>query len=75
MNRSTHNWVRYWKNEKISGTTMPGEDIEIRSSFILKEMLREFFEAGFEIETILPKKIDADSYCDILLKRQINKIE
>jgi hypothetical protein len=71
LNSSAHNWVNYWKNKEISGITMPGEYVGIRSRFLSKELLREFFEAGFEIETILPGKMDADSYCDILLKRKI----
>jgi hypothetical protein len=71
VNSSAHNWVRYWKNREISGLTMPGEYIEIRSNYLSKEMLQEPFEAGFKIETILPQKINADSYCDILLKREI----
>lgn len=71
VNCSAHIWIRYWKNKEISGLTMPGEYVEIRTHFLSKEMLREFFEAGFEIETILSRKIDADSYCDFLLKRKI----
>lgn len=67
---SAHNWVRYWISEKISGMTMPGEYIELRSSYISDKTLKDMLESGFKIEKISSMKINADSYCDVLLKRE-----
>ena len=71
LNKSSHTWVRYWKQKEISGLTMPGEYVEIRCSFLSDTELIDFLEAGFKIKTIWPKKIDADAYCDVLLMREI----
>ena len=72
LNKSAHTWVRYWEQKEISGLTMPGEYVEIRTFFLSDIELSEFLEAGFKIHTIQSKKIDADAYCDILLMRKIN---
>ena len=69
MKSSAHNWVRYWSQKEISGLTMPGEYVEIRSSFLSENTLEELFSAGFKIHTIKSQKINADVYCDVLLKR------
>lgn len=61
-------WVRYWKSEEISGMTLPGEYIEIRSHFLTSNTLVEIMEAGFKIETIGSKQIGPDAYCDVLFK-------
>lgn len=71
LNKSAHTWIRYWKQKEMSGLTMPGEYVEIRFFFISGIELSEFFEVGFKINTICSKRIDADAYCDILLKREI----
>lgn len=71
LDSNAHNWVRYWKQKEISGLMLPGEYIVIRSFFLSGKDLQYFFEAGFEIETIRPQKINEDSYFDILLKRNI----
>lgn len=71
LNNNAHNWVRYWKNKEISGMNLPGEYIEIRSNFFSGKDLQELFEAGFDIDLIRPQKINADSYCEILLKREL----
>lgn len=73
LNKSAHTWVRYWKQKEMSGLTMPGEYIEIRSSFLSSTEILQILEAGFKIESIHSKKIDADAYCDVLLMREINK--
>ncbi|WP_106827669.1 hypothetical protein [Parabacteroides pacaensis] len=64
-------WVRYWKNKEISGISLPGEYIEIRSHFLSANTLLEILEAGFKIQTISSKQIGPDSYCDVLFKREI----
>ena len=66
-NYGAHTWVQ----EEISGLTLPGEYIAIRGSFLADNLLTEIFEAGFEIKTICSKKIDADTYCDVLLMRKL----
>ena len=71
LNNSTHTWVRDWKKEEISGLSLPGEYIEIRSNFILRKTLQVLFDAGFTLESIRPQKIEADTYCDVLLKREL----
>jgi len=68
---SSHRWVRYWKNKEISGITLPGEYIEIRCSFLASDTLDPLLENGFKINTIKSIKINADSYCDVLLKREL----
>lgn len=70
LNKSAHTWVRYWKQKEMSGLTMSGEYIEIRSFLLSGTELIEFLEAGFKIKTICSKKIDADAYCDVLLIRE-----
>ncbi|MFV0329968.1 MAG: hypothetical protein ACK5KL_09155 [Dysgonomonas sp.] len=70
--KSAHNWVRYWIQKEINGFTLPGEYIEIRTHYMPGDNLQELFDAGFKIKDITPKKIDADCYCDILLKRELN---
>lgn len=72
INNSVYTWVRYWKQEDISGLTMPGEYIEIRSNFLSRKTLQELTNVGFNIESIQPQKINADNYCDVLLKRELN---
>ena len=69
--QSAHRWVRYWIQMEISGLTMPGEYIEIRSSFLSDTDLADILEAGFKIKRISSKNIDADAYDDILLMRKI----
>lgn len=71
LNNSVYTWVRYYKKEEISGLTMPGEYVEIRSNFISRKTLRELFDAGFDIESILPQTIGVDNYCDVLFKREL----
>lgn len=73
LSKYPHSWIRYWIQKEISGLSMPGEYIAIRSSFLSGNDLLEIFEAGFKIESVLSKKIDQDAYCDILLMREINK--
>lgn len=71
LNSSAHNWVRYWIEKEMSGLSMPGEYISIRSHYLPGKVLQDLFDADFKIECITPKKIDADAYCDILLKRKL----
>jgi hypothetical protein len=71
LQSNAHTWVRYWLSEKIEGTTMPGEYIEIRSSYLSDRDLEELFAVGFKIHTITTQKINADSYSDVLLKREL----
>lgn len=71
LNKNAHTWIRYWKQKEMSGLTMPGEYVEIRSSFLSGTELLEFLKAGFKIERIRSKKIDSDAYCEILLMREI----
>lgn len=66
---SHHTWVRYFMVKEVTGITLPGEYVEIRSSFLDGEKLKGLLDVGFEIETIRSQKINADSYCDVLLKR------
>ncbi|QUT76163.1 hypothetical protein INE81_02637 [Bacteroides salyersiae] len=70
LNKSAHTWVRYWKQKEMSGLTMPGEYVEIRTFFLSGIEFSDFLEAGFKINIIQSKKIDADAYCDILLMRE-----
>lgn len=53
--QSAHRWVRYWKQKEISGLTMPGEYIEIRSSFLSDTDLADILEAGFKIKESVRK--------------------
>lgn len=69
---SAQTWVRYWKAKELSATTFPGEYIELRGSYISDETLKDMLENGFKIETIKSIKINADSYCDVLLKRELS---
>lgn len=71
LNKSSQTWVRYWKQKEISGMTLPGEYVEIRSHFLTNDMLQGVLEAGFKIQTIRSKKIDADAYYDVVLMRKI----
>lgn len=71
LNKNSQTWVRYWKQKEISGMTLPGEYVEIRSHFLTNDMLQGILEAGFKIQTIRSKKIDADAYCDVVLMRKI----
>lgn len=50
---------------------MPGEYVEIRSSFLSDKDLADILEAGFKIKSICSKKIDADAYNDVLLMREL----
>ena len=34
LNKNAHTWVRYWQQKEMSGLTMPGEYIEIRTFFL-----------------------------------------
>lgn len=70
-NKNSQAWIRYWKQEEISGMTLPGEYIVIRSHFLISNTLVEIMEAGFKIETINSSLIGADAYCDVLFKREI----
>lgn len=74
LNRNAHSWVRYWVNKEISGMTMPGEYLTIRSNYLSEKDFEELFETGFKINTIRPQIINADSYCDITLKRELTNI-
>ena len=69
LNKNAHTWVRYWQQKEMSGLTMPGEYIEIRTFFLSGIELSDFFAAGFKINKIQSQKIDADAYCDILLNK------
>ncbi len=72
---NAHTWVRYYKVEKISGFTFPGEYIVIRSSFLTSNELNILFENKFKVENIQSKRIDQDSYFDILFKRDLKMID
>lgn len=63
LNKNAHTWVRYWQQKEMSGLTMPGEYIEIRTFFLSGIELSDFFAAGFKINKIQSQKIDADAYC------------
>ena len=65
LNKNAHTWVRYWQQKEMSGLTMPGEYIEIRTFFLSGIELSDFLE----INKIQSQKIDADAYCDILLNK------
>lgn len=69
---SAHRWVKYWKNEELQGLTLPGEYIEIRCSFLSHQTLDPLLASGFKVDKISSKRIDADSYCDVLLKRELS---
>lgn len=69
LNKNAHTWVRYWQQKEMSGLTMPGEYIEIRTFFLSGIELSDFLETGFKINKIQSQKIDADAYCDILLNK------
>lgn len=71
LNKNSQAWIRYWKQEEISGMTLPGEYIVIRSHFLASNTLVEIMGTGFKIETISSKQIGADTYCDVLFKREI----
>lgn len=71
MKSNAHTWVRYWLSKETSGLTMPGEYVELRSDYLSDNSLKELFEAGFKIQKITPRKINADAYCDVLLKREL----
>lgn len=71
MKSNAHTWVRYWLSKEISGLTMPGEYVELRSDYLSDNSLKELFEAGFKIQKITTQKINADAYCDVLLKREL----
>lgn len=68
---SAHRWVRYWIQKEIVGLTMPGEYVEIRSSFLSDTDLADILKVGFKIKSICSKKIDADAYNDVLLMREL----
>lgn len=70
MKSDAHTWVRYWLSKEVS-VTLPGEYVEIRSSYLSYISLKELFEAGFKIEKITPQSIGVDVYCDVLLKREL----
>lgn len=71
LKENPQTWVRYWKSEEISGMTLPGEYIEIRSHFLTSNALHEILEAGFKIQTISSKQTGPDAYCDVLFKCEI----
>jgi len=71
ISSNAHTWVRYWKSKEMSGLTLPGEYIELRSNYLSGDELKELVEAGFEIQTITTQKINADAYCDVLFKREL----
>ena len=43
LNKNAHTWVRYWQQKEMSGLTMPGEYIEIRTFFLSGIELSDFF--------------------------------
>ena len=49
LNKNAHTWVRYWQQKEMSGLTMPGEYIEIRTFFLSGIELSDFLEARFKI--------------------------
>lgn len=71
LQKDCHTWVRYSLTEKMDGTRMPGEYIEIRSGYMPGSTLNELLLMGFKIDLIKTQKINADSFSDILLKREI----
>lgn len=72
LKSSSRYWIRYFRVDKLEGMTLPGEYIEIRVHYVNGRDLKELFDAGFEIDRVQSKKIDADCSCDILLKRELN---
>lgn len=71
LKENPQTWVRYWKSEEISGMTLPGEYVLIRSYFLTSNTLVEILESGFKIESISSKQIGPEAYCDVLFKREI----
>lgn len=72
LQKSAHNWARYWVTKEMQGFTFPGEYIEIRSHFISGKELQDFYTSGFEIDRIRPYKEEANCLCEVLLKRDLN---
>ena len=72
LKSSAQYWIRYWIQEESQGLTFRGEYIELRVHYLDGQKLKDLFDAGFEIDRIQSKKIDADCYCDILMKRDLN---
>ncbi len=72
LKSNAHTWVRYWVTKELTGLTLPGEYIEIRSNYLAGDEIKELFEAGFKIETITTQKINADAFCEVLFKRDIS---
>jgi hypothetical protein len=70
---NAHNWVRYWVNEELSGVTLPGEYIEIKSNYLSRKPIQLLLDAGFKIEVINPKVQNQDAYCEVLFKRELSK--
>jgi hypothetical protein len=68
-----HNWVRYWVTKEFTGVTLPGEYIEIMSSFLSSDTLEELLDDGFKIDKITTQMINQDAYSRILLVRKLKQ--
>lgn len=68
-NHST--WVRFFDVKEISGLTMPGYYVEIRSNILFHSTFEELIQLGFRIEQINSLKINADIVCEVLLKKEL----
>lgn len=48
FNKNSQAWIRYWKQEEISGMTLPGEYIVIRSHFLTSNTLVKLWNLGLK---------------------------
>jgi len=56
LNKNAHTWVRYWQQKEMSGLTMPGEYIEIRTFFLSGIELSDFYNPQNEMFRLLGTK-------------------
>lgn len=72
MNNYSNNWVRYYITKDVPEVNLPGEYVEIRSSYLTDLTFNDLLSVGFVIQKITTQMINNDAYCQVLFKRKLS---
>ncbi len=72
LKNNPHLWIRYYIVKELSGFTLPGEYISLRTSVILSDKdFSGLIDLGFRIREISTQIVGADAYANVSLKRDL----
>lgn len=72
LKNNAHLWVKYSIVKELSGFTLPGEYISLKTSVFLSDKdLSGLIDLGFKINQIRTQIVGADAYVYVSLRRDL----